>query len=104
MHWSWDLVLRSVNSTACLLSLLFLMRAAMKQWAVWNDKTQGHWWALTGWIALGLEGNIESVILGNEPGPRIILQTLVVAWTLRAITIEQEIHAEPVFKDLGDDE
>jgi hypothetical protein len=91
----WPNILRIVNATGCAFALYFLAVAARQQWKQWNDKTRNHWWALLGWVTLGFEGAIESYILQVEPGPRIIGQTLVVAWTLRALTIREPLQAEP---------
>ena len=91
----WAEVARGFNALGCGIALGFLFNAAHKQWSAWNRKTQQHWWALFGWVALGLEGALESLILQTEPGPRIVIQTLVVAWTLRALTIRDELRAEP---------
>ena len=90
-------ILRCVNAVGCSVALFFLFTAAREQWESWNFKTQQHWWALSGWVALGLEGVVENLILQTTPGPRVILQTLVVAWTLRALTIREPLRAEPSF-------
>lgn len=93
---SWDLIFRSINILGCVVALILLITAARRQWKTWNDKTQNHWWALAGWVALGCEASIETIVLNVEPGPRTVLQTLVVAFTLRALTIREPLAAEPV--------
>lgn len=93
---AWEDVVRSINALGCGVALGFLFAVVREQWATWNSKTRQHWWALVGWVALGLEGTIESLILQTEPGPRVVLQTLVVAWTLRALSIRDTIHVTPI--------
>lgn len=90
-------IIRCANAIGCAVALFFLFTAAREQWENWNFKTKQHWWALSGWVALGLEGVIENLVLQTTPGPRVILQALVVAWTLRALTIKEELRANPSF-------
>lgn len=94
-------ILRVINAIGCSVALYFLFVAARQQWESWNFKTQQHWWALVGWVGLGLEGVIENLILQTTPGPRVILQALVVAWTIRALTIRDTLQAEPSFPRKG---
>lgn len=89
-------IVRVFNAIGCSVALYLLFTAARQQWDSWNFKTQQHWWALIGWVGLGLEGVIEALIMQTEPGPRVILQALVVTWTLRAITIRDELRVEPI--------
>lgn len=98
---SWDVTLRAVNVVGCLVALYLLARAALQQWPTWNFKTQQHWWALFGWVALCVEGSIESVILDAPPGPRTVITTLVIAWTLRALLIREKLEAGPVLNQKG---
>lgn len=91
----WANILRIVNATGCAFALYLLATAARQQWRGWNEKTRNHWWALLGWVTLGLEGAIETTVLQVQPGPRTVGQTLVVAWTIRALTIRDELRAEP---------
>ena len=94
----WFLVLRLVNAFGALICLWLLGRSAVHQWGSWNYKTRTHWWALSGWVFLCIEGTLEQIALDTAPGPRTILTTLTVVWTLRALTIEQEVQAEPMFR------
>lgn len=89
----WENILRVANSTGCLIALWLLAITARNQYKSWSDKTQDHWWALFIWVFIGMEGAVESLILQTTPGPRIILQTLAVALTLRALTREGELRA-----------
>lgn len=98
MDIQWDVLARIVNSLGCVVGMYILIRAATRQYGEWNFKTQNHWWALFGWVTLGLEGSIENLVQGNPPGPRTVIQTLVIAWTIRALTIRREkLEAEPAF-------
>lgn len=81
---TWDVVLRLVNASGCLFSLWLMVLAAYRTWRHWSDKTQTMWFALFGWVFLGFEGSIESIIFGIAPGPRTVLQTLVIAFTVTA--------------------
>lgn len=92
MHWE-DLI-RLVNAATCAVAFVLLLKAAYGQWHVWNFKTQMHWWALTGWVLLCIEGSIEAQLLGVEPGPRTVFTTLVSAWTIRALLIQDKLEAE----------
>lgn len=91
----WEDLLRPINAMGCAVAMWFLASAAFRQWKSWNNKTQAHWWALFGWVFLGLEGAIEAMVLDTTPGPRVVIQTLVVAWTLRAMAIHEELKADP---------
>lgn len=91
----WEDILRIVNAITCAVAFVLLVRAAYGQWDDWNFKTQMHWWALTGWVFLCIEGSIESIILDAPAGPRTVFTTLVAAWTIRALTIQDKLEAEP---------
>lgn len=91
---NWVIVIRTLNVLGSLVALAFLLNAAFKQWKNWNFKTQMHWWALAGWVALCLEGTAESAFLNIEAGPRTILTTLVLAWTTRALLIDDDLKSE----------
>lgn len=95
MAW-WDTTIRVVNIAACAIALLLLARSAYIQRARWNDRTHIYWWALVGWVFLGLESTIELLVQDVDPGPRTIVLTLVLAWTLRALTLKEHVHAGPV--------
>lgn len=91
----WVVVIRTLNGLGCACALTFLIYAAHQQWKTWNFKTQQHWWALVGWTSLGMESTIESYFINIQPGPRTVLTTLVVAWTVRAILVHDEVRARP---------
>ncbi len=90
----WVVFIRTFNAVGCLTALIFLLRAAFHQWKSWNFKTQQHWLALVGWVSLGLEGTIETYFLNIPAGPRTVLTTLVVAWTARALLINDDLNAK----------
>lgn len=90
----WENLLRIANAIGCLVALWILSVSAYRQWSSWTDKTRNHWWALSGWVFIGMEAAIENVVLQTEPGPRVILQALVVAFTLRALLDRGELKAE----------
>ena len=87
------LTLRVINIIGCLLILWWLSVSAFRNWRNWNEKTRMHWWALVGWVFLGFELTIENLIQNNSPGPKTIIQTLVVAWTIRALLLNDELSA-----------
>lgn len=95
MAWDWDFVIRTINIVACLIALLLLARSAFIQRKLWNDRTNVYWWALVGWVFLGLESTVELIVKHVDPGPRTIVLTLVLAWTLRALTLQQDVHSGP---------
>jgi hypothetical protein len=90
----WAVLIRVVNTLGSLFALVFLLKAAYQQWPSWNLKTQQHWWALIGWVGLCVEGSLESYFLDVPVGPRTVLTTLVIAWTLRAILIDDDLYAK----------
>ena len=91
----WVDLVRGLNALGCGIALGILLSVVRTQWSDWNTKTRQHWWALFGWVCFGLEGAVESLVLQTEPGPRVVLQTLVVAWTLKALSIREELHVDP---------
>lgn len=95
---NWADSIRIVNGLGSLVCLVLLVIAARNQWKGWNIKTQQHWWALFGWTALCLEASIEAILLNVEPGPRTVLTSLVLAWTLRALLIQEPLRADPALK------
>lgn len=95
MAW-WDTAIRMVNIAACAIALLLLARSAYIQRKRWNERTHVYWWALVGWVFLGLESTIELLVKDVDPGPRTIVLTLVLAWTLRALTLQQNVQAGPI--------
>jgi hypothetical protein len=88
-------IVRSVNIIGCLSCMWFLATSAYRQWARWNVKTQAHWWALTGWVILGFESTVESFITDIPGGPRTVVATLVIAWTIRALLVDEELNSKP---------
>jgi hypothetical protein len=90
----WEVLFRGLNMLGSVFALVLLLKTAYEQWSDWNVKTQQHWWALLGWVGLCAEGSIESYILNVSIAPRTILTTLVLAWTIRAILIDDTLHAE----------
>lgn len=92
---TWVTILRSINGCGCIVALYLLGSAFFHQWRDWNFKTRQHWFALVGWTFLGMEGSFENLIFHTQPGPRLILQTLVVAWTIRALTIHEKLESDP---------
>lgn len=89
----WVGLIRLTNALGATTALILLLVAAHRHWSSWNFKTQQHWWAFMGWTALCLEATIESTFLNIAGGPRTVLTTLVVAWTLRAILINDSVHS-----------
>ena len=90
----WGVIGRIINILGCFFGLWLLAQSAREQWNNWNLKTQSHWWALVGWVFLGLELSIEMLILDINPGPRTVIQTLVIAWTIRALTMQEKLEAD----------
>lgn len=90
------LVLRIVCLIGCLASLYLLSTSRFRQWAEWTPKTKDHWWALTGWTFVGVYGIIEQLAQKNEGGSRLIVLTLVVLLTLRALLRSGELKAHAV--------
>ena len=89
------LILRAFCIVGCAFSLWFLGVSAYRGWREWNDKTKTHWWALFGWVFLGLVAIIENLIQENSPGTKTILQALVVAWTVNALLVKEPLVANP---------
>lgn len=100
---TWDDVVRFINLIGCILSLYLLSSAAYRQWGTWNHRTKMHWLALVGWVVLGTEGTLESMIRDVEPGSRTILTTFVIAWTLRALLVEGKLESESLIPRKGTD-
>jgi hypothetical protein len=88
-------VIRIVNCLGCIVALTILLISGHRQWKDWNFKTRQHWLALIGWVSLGLESTLESYFLNIPGGPRTILVTLVLAWTLHAIFTNEEVRSNP---------
>lgn len=79
------LVLRILMIVGCVACLLVLATAHFRQWNRWNVTTRNHWFALAGWVFLGLYSAIENLIQGSPGGTRIIAGLLVVCFTIRAL-------------------
>lgn len=92
--FDWELALRLLNASLCVLALWILGVGAFRKRGTWNVKTTDHWQALFGWVFLGLCGAIEAVARGISVGPSSILKLLVVAITLRALFRAGEVRAE----------
>lgn len=92
----WADVLRILNAIGCGVALWFLGSSAYRQWHDWSEKTQLHWWALLGWVFLGFEGSIENAWFHTVPGPRVIIQSLVIVFTLRALAHKGELRAQGI--------
>lgn len=100
---SWLDMLRLLNAFICLGALWYMAMKAFHQWSTWSRKTQSHWWAFFGWIFLGLEGSLESYLLDAKPGPRIVMATVVMLWTVITLVQKGEVrfHSEDVCRDLS---
>lgn len=101
MHWV-D-VIRTANALGCLFGLMLLSTSSYRHWFFWNTKTKVYWWAFFGYIFLGLESSIEALITDAAVGPRLFLQSILIAWTLIALLIEGEITMRPDFPWKKDD-
>lgn len=91
MHW--DVLIRLTNIFGCLVCLILLARVGSLNYKTWNDKTRTYWLSLVGWTFLGVEGSIETIVRDIPIGPRTVISTLVIAWTLRALTINQTVES-----------
>lgn len=97
------LSLRIFCFLGCAYSLLLLSTARFRQWKDWTVKTRDHWWALTGWVFACMYGVIELLTRNVDGGSRLIVTSLVVALTLRALIRSGELKAHSSFpgkKDL----
>lgn len=95
---TWVIVIRSINALGALFCLFLMLRSANRQWKQWNIKTQQHWWALMGWVALCFEASVETIFVHIAAGPRTVFTTLAVAWTIRALMIDDVVHSASPFK------
>lgn len=93
----WGGILLTANAVLCFIALLLLGYSARLQWGQWNFKTQIHWWALFAWVCVGCEAQIEAFITHIPLGPRTVLTTLAVAWTIRALFIDDELNVKSSF-------
>ena len=93
----WVSTIRLINALGALVCVGLLLRTAHKQWRVWNFKTQQYWWSLVGWTSLCVEGTVETMFINVAGGPRTVITTLVVAWTLRAILIDDDVQSKSVY-------
>lgn len=98
------LYLRIFCFLGCTYSLFILATSRFRQWDEWTVKTQDHWYALTGWVFACMYGVIELILQGNEGGSRLIVTSLVVALTLRALLRKGELKAHSIFSDKKDQE
>lgn len=87
--------LRIVNSAVAIVCLVLLALAFKKQRKTWNTKTHDHWWALSGWVFLAAYAAIENLVLDNPGGSRVLVQSLVIALTVRALLRRGNITAKP---------
>ena len=89
----WETFVRIANLIGSVFALWLLASTRYRQWNTWNYRTRVHWMALVGWVFLGFEATLESLIFNTDPGPRTILTSLVIAWTVRALLIEQPLES-----------
>lgn len=94
----WWMVMRIACLVGCTVCGLLLSTAKFHQWDEWSPKTQDHWWALAGWTFVGFYGTIENMIQHNRGGSRLIVLTLVIALTLRALLRSGELRAQSVIE------
>lgn len=74
-------------------SLFLLSTARFRQWKGWTVKTKDHWYALTGWVFACMYGVVELLLKDVDGGSRLIVTSLVVALTLRALLRSGELRA-----------
>lgn len=87
----WDETLRLFNSLGCLFSLWLLGTSSFRHWHEWNAKTKAHWWAFFGFLFFGFEASAEAIITNASPGPRILLQSIIIIWTIRSLLLHGDI-------------
>ena len=87
------LLLRIFCFVGCAFSLFLLSTARFRQWDEWTIKTKDHWYALTGWVFTCMYGVVELLLNNVEGGSRLIITSLVVALTLRALLRSGELKA-----------
>lgn len=98
------LLLRIFCFLGCAYSLLLLSTARFRQWNDWTVKTKDHWWALTGWVFACGYGVIELLVKEVDGGSRLIVTSLVVALTLRALLRSGELRAHASYPGKKDKE
>lgn len=81
----WWLLLRYVDVLGCAACGLILTTSRFRYWGEWNVKTRDYWWALCGWTFFGAFDAIENVIRNDPAGSSLIIRSLVIALTLRAL-------------------
>jgi hypothetical protein len=87
---TWDVLFRIINILMSATCLMILFNISRPKWHTYTVKMRNYVMALGGFLFLGMEANLEILLGWETKGPRILILTFVLLFTLTGLLRKNE--------------